>query len=126
MASDIPMEWIDNLFNCMAMFYGERWTKNLEKPHAITFAKAAWKSSLDGLTYEQIKNTLKYLKRAAQDPAAIPPHQLEFWRYAKKNIIPHINYTVEQEKGDPAIAKAALEDIYQKVHGYQRTIRQGV
>jgi len=109
----------------MAEFYGERWTKNLEKPHAIVFSKAAWQSALDGLTYDQIRNTLKYLKRAAQDPAAIPPHQIEFWRYAKENLVPHINYTAQQEKGNPEVAKAALGDIYKKLQGYHGNVLHG-
>lgn len=120
MTKDIPMEWVDKLFICMEQFYGARWTKGLDKAYTIAFYKTTWKSALYGLTYDEIKNTLKYLKRAAQHPAALPPHPLEFWKYAKGVAVPHIDYSEPEGTCNPEVAQAALNEIHQKLHGHNR------
>src|SRR5260221_10623041 len=79
----IPMDWIDKLFNCMAQFYGERWTKPIEKPHMQDFYKTIWQNGLSGLTYEQIKAQLIKCKKHADSINEIPPTVMEFYQYAK-------------------------------------------
>lgn len=82
---EIPQEWIDKLFNCMESFYGEKWTIGLNEPYKIARYKTIWRSGLRGLTYDEIKQELVRQKHIASEiPMALPPHVLEFYRYAKK------------------------------------------
>jgi hypothetical protein len=80
----IPPEWIDKLFNCMELFYGNRWTSKFKVPHSLEFDKAIWRSGLTGLTYDQIKNALVIYKRSAKVTHSFPPHVMEFFRMAKQ------------------------------------------
>ncbi len=113
-----PMEWIDKLFNCMSEFYGERWTKNFTKPEYESLAKTMWQSALQGLTYEEIKNTLVLLKRAAQHHSAMPPLHMEFFLYAKNKKAIHINYeTNDGRRSSPETARRALDEIRGKLNG---------
>ena len=112
-----PMEWIDNLFTCMGQFYGERWTKQFDRWMPEALIKTQWQSALQGLTYDEIKHTLVLLKRAAQANSATPPHFLEFYRYAKGAATPHIDYEANLRRGDPEIARRALDEINSKLRG---------
>lgn len=107
----IPGEWVDKLFTCLQMFYGERFEKLYPtKKHDLY--KTIWRSALFGLSYEQIKNTLQILKRASQHPAAEPPTHLEFWRYASGKSDVHIDYTdVKKSRSNPEIAREAMAAI---------------
>gem|GEM_PF-3359986 len=118
------MEWIDKLFNCMAEFYGERWTKPLQRPNMESIEKTRWQSALQGLTYEQIRGALVFLKRAAQSNSAMPPNFLEFFRYAKGEAKIHINYEGNARRGDPAVARRAMDEITAKLRGGS-TLKQG-
>lgn len=107
------MEMIDKLFKCMAEFYGERWTK-LFTPLTESFHKTMWQSALYGCTYEQIRAVLVYLKRAAQNPLAKPPHQLEFWNYIHSKVPPTIDYS-SVKPGRSEAAQKAFDEINSKL-----------
>lgn len=109
----IPTEWVDKIFNCMTIFYGERWTEPLKKPQVESFNKLMWRNGLIGLTYDEIKNALKLCKRSALDKSVKPPHVMEFFRYAKKTGEPYIDYHPKANdiRADPQLAKDYLRDI---------------
>jgi hypothetical protein len=109
------MEWIDKIFICMDEFYQERWRTQFNKQHPEPLAKMLWQSALYGCEYEEIKSALVLCKYAAKHPSAIPPHQLEFFRYVKGNSKPHIQYQTTKERGDSAIAKGYLDEINGKI-----------
>lgn len=116
-AEKTPMEWIDKLFDCMSQFYGNRWDSRYDKFMPISLAKTLWQSGLTGLTYDEIKHGLVLLNRAAQDPKSIPPIHLEFYRYAKGIAKPL--YRTNEEilpRGNPEVAKKALDDIRSRLH----------
>ncbi len=94
----IPEQWIDKLFNCMDLFYGNRWKQQFEKLHTETFYKTLWKNGLTGLSYNEIKSALILYKRAANDSISFPPNVMEFYRVAKGQSIPFINYKPSIEK----------------------------
>lgn len=107
---EIPMEWVDNLFICMSQFYGDRWSKYLKGiPEDIH--KAQWKSSLVGLSYDDIRSALVFLKQAAKFNGALPPTHLEFFRYAKKKQTPFIRYETKKTNCSPEVAQRALNEI---------------
>jgi hypothetical protein len=112
----IPIEWIDKVFNCMNEFYGERWSNRYPKESLIDLAKVQWHSALFGLDYDQIKKGLLLCRRHSKDPRVQPPHQLEFFRYAKQDALPDIDYHPDAGKrGDPEIAKDHLTQIRSKL-----------
>ena len=112
----IPMEWVTRLFDRMGEFYGERWTNGFLKPHTEDFSKAVWRNGLTGLNADQIKNGLVLCKRHALDPNAHPPHVMEFFRFAKGDAQPDIDYKpVAAKVGDPIIAKQYVDDIRSKL-----------
>ncbi len=115
--NEIPMEWVDKLFNCMAEFYGERWTRYFDKPHLESFYKTMWKNGLVGLDYNQIKNALVLCKRSALDARNKPPHVMEFFRIAKGFEQPPIDYHPNANKPtcNPEVQKQAMEEIRQKL-----------
>ena len=113
----IPMEWVEKLFSCMEMFYGERWTDSFDKAYSEDIAKAIWKSGLCGLTYEQIKFQLQRLKVQSKDPFARPPLVTEFYRYAKTGLDQPEVILINEKKGDPEIAKDHLGRIKKTLHG---------
>ena len=110
---DIPMEWIDKLFGCMEEFYGHRWERNFKTAREKDFYKTIWQHGLVGLSYEQIKSALLWCKRASVNPQAIPPHVMEFFRCALGKSAVNIDYqaTKENERGDPVIARKAINEI---------------
>ena len=113
----IPMEWIDKLFTCMAQFYGERWTKPLEKAHMMDFHKTIWQSGLSGLNYEQIKAQLIRYKRHAQDTNAIPPVVMDFYHCAKEHIDPRNNANPDVRKvGHSEISRHHMDEIRNKLN----------
>lgn len=108
----IPTDWIDKIFTCMAHFYGEKWSKAFEKPNVESFYKMVWKNGLYGLTRAEIRNALIYCQRAARDVTAIPPHVSEFFRCAKGEQVPYINYSATNDKRcDPEVARKHLADM---------------
>lgn len=112
------MEWIDNLFTCMNEFYGERWSRQFDKGLPESLSKIQWQAALQGLTYDEIKCTLVLLKRAAINIRSLPPNCLEFFRYAKDTTKIHINYARDiGKRGDPEIARRALDEIAAKLRG---------
>ena len=113
----IPMDWIDKLFQCMEQFYGYRWTKQFEKPLSEDFNKKMWKSGLEGLNYNEIKATLQVLRRHALDPNNKPPHQMEFFKWAKGHSQPNIEYYEAKPKSSADVAEKALQEIREKFHG---------
>lgn len=115
----IPDEWIDKLFTCMHEFYGDRWVRYVYDPKIEASLKLMWKNGLYGLTYDQIKAALKLCKRQAEDLTAIPPHVMEFFRYAKGYTLPHIKYQNRPDKrGDPVLARIHISEIKKKMRGY--------
>lgn len=113
----IPMDWIDKLFNCMKQFYGDRWTKPIEKPHMESFYKTIWQGGLSGLNYEQIKWQLVRCKRHAEDPSAIPLQVVDFYRFAKEKIEPIGGLHTDVNKmRNNEIAKQHMADIKQKLN----------
>ena len=114
---EIPKEWIDKIFNCMNLWFGERWEKQIGKiPEDLI--KNVWQSGLQGLTYEQIKRALVLLKRQSENSWAIPPHIMEFFRFAKGSASPHIDYDQAIRYGDPEVASKALAEIKGKLRNY--------
>ena len=111
----IPMEWIDKLFNCMEQFYGSRWSKPLEKPHMMDFNKTVWQSGLCGLNYEQIKSQLIKCKKHSESISAIPPLVMDFYRYAKENIENNAPTHVSQIVNS-VVARKHMDDIKQKLN----------
>lgn len=112
----IPMDWIDKLFLCMEQFYGERWSNQFWMLKQ-DFAKKMWKSGLEGLNYDEIKATLQILRRHAQDPNNKPPHQMEFFKYAKGQAHPRIDYYEAKPKSSAEVAEKTLKEIREKFHG---------
>lgn len=112
-----PMEWIDKLFICMAQFYGTRWTKLFSNAGYEEIQKDMWQSGLQGLNYEQIKDTLVFFKREAKNASSFPPHHLEFYREAKRSEKPIHNNRGTIARGDPAIARHAMDEIKRKLRG---------
>ena len=109
------MEWIDKLFNCMTEFYGTRWTKQFDRWMPEAIFKTLWQSALQGLTYNEIKGALVLLKQNAKISSALPPHQLEFFRIAKGSTHPVIQSDESLKRGDPDIARKALDEINSKL-----------
>lgn len=106
------MEWINKIFNCLSIFYGERWTKLYSKPEYESIAKEVWQSALTGCDYDEIRDVLVYLKRAAQNPSSLPPHQLDFFHYAKKNKFPYIDYAAKTDSlCNPEVSKLYIAKI---------------
>lgn len=113
----IPMEWIEKLFNCMELFYGDRWTSQFKDEHAIEFAKVEWQSALYSLPYEIIKSTLIYCKSHAKDSYYKPPTRLEFYKWASKKNTPYcIDKIHEKTKSSNDVAIAALKEIREKLN----------
>jgi hypothetical protein len=109
-----PMEWVDKLFNCMELFYGKRWLSQFREKTPIRFYKQMWQSALTGLNYDEIRNTLVLLKRIAQNPASLPPNQLDFFFYArgiKKPYVKARDCTIIEARCDPDITRRALDEI---------------
>lgn len=115
------MEWIDKLFNCMQEFYGERWTRQFNKTMPDSLYKTVWQSALQGCDYNEIRGALVLLKQAAKNPSSIPPHQLEFYRFAKNQCHPVIINKPKQENCDPAVARRAIDEIRSKLHNGARS-----
>lgn len=113
------MEWVDNLFICMEQFYGDRWSHPLKNPLTESFYKTIWQSGLMGLTYDEIKKALLLCKRSALNPSISPPHVMEFFRYAKQESQPFIDYhprANEKKQADKEIAMKHLADIRKKIN----------
>ena len=109
------MEWIDKIFNCLKEFYGERWTKRFDRWTPEDLVKTIWQSALTGLTYDEIRGALVLLKQSAKTPGAQPPHHLEFFRFAKGTSHPVICSEHSLRRGNPDIARAAMEEINAKL-----------
>jgi hypothetical protein len=113
----IPPDWIDKIFNCLAEWYGDRWTRLIKKPHEESYLKTIWLNGLHGLTYDEIKNALRLCRRHAENKTMPPPHVLEFYRYAKGTGEPYINYhpKANDPTGDPKVASRYIDEIKQKL-----------
>ena len=79
------MEWVEKIFNCMELFYGDRWSKLYQEPGKKEFYVMIWHSGLTGLTYEQIKSALILCKKDSSIRGRAPPHAMEFFRMAKES-----------------------------------------
>jgi hypothetical protein len=111
-----PREWIDKIFNCLELFYGERWTRQFDRWMPQHILKSIWQSSLTGCTYDEIKRALILLKRSATDSLSSPPHNLEFFRYVKGTSYPPLpRSTTPEYKSTPEVARAALDEINAKI-----------
>lgn len=73
----ISKEWIDKIFHCFELFYGERFTKS-------ELENTRWQSGLYNLSYDEIKQALAYCKWSAQNYNAKPPTCIEFYQLAKR------------------------------------------
>lgn len=112
----IPMDWIDKLFDCMAEFYGQRW--KFDDALRKTLNKTMWQSGLYGLSYDEIKKTLLYYKWIANHyPHEAPPHQMEFHKTAKEKFLSFVAPHKEDQVCDPSVAKAALAEIKRNLSG---------
>jgi hypothetical protein len=110
------MESIDKLFNCMKEFYGDRWSSQFDRWLPEPVLKTQWQSALHGLNYDEIRGVLVLLRQAAKNPTAMPPHHLEFYHFAKGTARPYINNSkFPDERGDPEVARRALDEINQKL-----------
>jgi len=112
----IPMDWIDKLFNCMAQFYGERWTEPLKNPRVEDFYKTVWKGGLTGLTYDEIKIQLLRCKKDAEYLSARPPTVMDFFHYAKNIVVPYPQaFDVEPNLAKKETALHYMSEIKQKL-----------
>lgn len=111
------MEWIDKLFNCMREFYGERWTKQFDRWMPEELLKTLWQSALQGCTYDEIRGALVLLRQAAKNPSALPPHHLEFYRFAKGSSHPVIINQPKSANCNPEVARRAIDEIKSKLSG---------
>jgi hypothetical protein len=75
---------IDRIFFLMEKWFGERWTKQYKNKEIESIAKTEWRSALHGLTEQELDHGLKIVDWSAKNPAVVPPHQLEFWRFCKQ------------------------------------------
>lgn len=106
------MESIDKLFNCMADFYGTRWTMQFDRWLPETLLKCQWQSALQGLTHDEIRGVLVLLRQAAKNPHANPPDHLEFYTFAKGSARPYIaDKGNAANRGNSEIARRALDEI---------------
>lgn len=111
----IPMEWVDKLFLCLKEFYGEKFSFKDEKTESL--AKVVWQSALVGLSYDEIKRALIFCKwQAKHRPSITPPHQMEFFRYAKEVQQFEAKSPQKEERCDPEVAKAHLAQIRQSLN----------
>jgi len=86
MMEPIPDDWIDRLFGCMSEFYGGRWNDLYKTTLLQALHKKIWKNGLHGLSYEQIKDTLRYYRRHAAQKHNLPPLVTEFHHFAKERL----------------------------------------
>lgn len=108
----IPTEWVDKIFNCMNLFYGDRWTSFFNEPHLEEMHKAIWKCGLVGLKYEEIKAALVFCKASAFDHRHTIPHVMEFYRIAKGSFIPeHNRASGDDFKCDQEVQRKAMNEI---------------
>lgn len=109
------MESIDKLFNCMADFYGTRWTKQFDRWFPEALAKCQWQSALQGLTHDEIRCVLVLLRQEAKNPYISPIGYMEFYSRAKEKRPTSSAKTVYANRGNSEIARRALEDIAEKL-----------
>lgn len=117
------MLWIDKIFNCLKLFYGDRWSKQFNKSQPEDLVKSVWQSALIGCSYDEIRNILLLLQQVAKNPTAKPPHQLEFWCYVKGYKRPSILYGRTIERGNRDVAKKALDEINEKLRFRSKVLR---
>ncbi len=82
-----PMEWVDKLFDCMSLFYGQKWDKRFETVMTRDMIKTVWQSAITGLSYDEIKRSLVLLRQDAQVLSSVPPSHVEFYCYAKFGLL---------------------------------------
>ena len=112
----IPDQWIDKLFNCLKLFYGERFHLTPCSPTEELVRRSMWKNGLLGLNHDQIKYGLQLCKRAAEEPSALPPHVNEFYLYAIGQKVPYVNhYRKTYQAGSAEVQKAAMAEIKQRL-----------
>lgn len=121
----IPMEWVDKLFNCMEMFYGETWRKLYPPKNDVSVYKTVWQTILSGLTHAQIKYALVFYKNRAKHYSSKPPHAMEFYKVAKESngvvsLLPKINDSFK--KGSPEIRKKYMDDINKTLGKKEKTL----
>lgn len=78
-----PMEWIDKLFDCMMLFYGDRWAKRFTLLIPQDLFKKIWQSALEGLSYEEIRCALVFHKRRAVHDRSLAPTHFQFFQDAR-------------------------------------------
>jgi hypothetical protein len=120
-----PMEWIDNLFNCMKEFYGTRWTKRFNKFMTENIVKTMWQSGLQGLTYEEIRHVLIRLKQSSKNYNSLPPSYMEFCNLAKNSAPLKMEpKKPSASKYNPEVAKRYLDEINAKIR-YRQVAEEG-
>lgn len=108
---EIPMDWIDKIFNCMTQFYGDRWTSQFNSGRPIDIQKKIWQSGLMGLDYDSIRNALILCRDASKFVQNLPPHVMEFYTYAKNMSKPYTKENAESTKSDPKVVKEYMTKI---------------
>jgi len=89
---------IERLFNCLELFYGDRFKRIYRKSSIERYYKAIWSSAMQGVTDEEIMPVLRNLKvQAERYPYMPPPDHFEFHRLAKRYEKPVIKRR-EQKK----------------------------
>jgi len=114
------MQMIDKLFHCLHQFFGIRWSKQFDRWYTIPMAKVIWQTALTGLSYDDIKRALVSLQQSARSDAAKAPSHMEFFTFARqlaKGATDAEITRVTQQRGDPAIARAALDSIKSSLRG---------
>jgi hypothetical protein len=113
----ISKEWIDQLFHCMELFYGNKWKCLFKNENLENCSKDQWQSALYNLSYDEIKKTLVYCKWHAQDIYSKPPNSIEFYQWAKTSKKPDDR---EIRRNISPIARIAINEIRSKL-GVRRT-----
>jgi hypothetical protein len=107
----IPKEWIERLFERLEEIYGAKWTRNVGSRKELLLT--LWSHALAGLTGDEIKTAIQMCKDYPYSPIPTP---IEFYHYAKKNILPpRVQKPVPRTAVNMAIAHVAIEKMKDKL-----------
>jgi len=79
--NSLPENWIDKIFDCLALFYGDRWTKQFSSPLQIDLYKTMWFNGLVGLSYDQLRHGLAVCKKYSSFSHFKPPNVVRFFQF---------------------------------------------
>jgi hypothetical protein len=107
---EIPMEWVDKIFDIMAGFFMDAWTKGLESPGRLDIMKSIWRTGLYGLSKEDIRLGLSISKKMAANQQQ-PPNVIEFYHYSKGVRFPPPAQKREERFYNRELARKSLDEM---------------